>query len=1115
MKKRMVSFFTSLLMVFSLATIMPGMSASATQDRSANFSKSYALTGNGANDIVAVAMAQKDKTKAQLGYTEAWCADFVSDCARLAGISNKIPANGYCGTLYTNIKNAGGKEVTSPQKGDIIFYYCTASSCPNSGKPWVHVGIMTGSGSSIEGNSGGKVSYKSKVTYTDANGHTYNHSGTNLVTVKYLRPNYQNAKKILPGTIDSGWNVPANVTASKKISTYNEYGNVESDHYIDSGDNCYVSEVYTNGFVKVQYPITGGKRWAYAKRTDFSLTKKESYINLGNDFKALIINTNPWKPILLGDNGNVVLGSEKRTNFDKTLWHFIRNKEDGTYTIWSYYSGKPMYVNGGKNADSVIVKSGDVPSYESQAWYIIKRSDGSLGLKPKCSSIRVLDIAGGATTDGTPVQIYTSNNSSAQCFSIYMLDSKRDVLNYKISAAKTTANLNEKVNITVGGNTPYVYNYKFHIIDPSGKETVIDNKCNFTYGFTGTKVGKYVIYAEIKSPILTEKGSKTSKCVTINVENVLSVSYNANGGKITSDTYKLNSNIVYKGNTKFTETWKYDETHKNGLTNAKTFGLTKEGYTFKGWGTTASGGTIFDQDDTTVKPSQINANVKKGNCSTTLYAIWTPNVLTVNFNANGGKITSDTYKLNNNIVYKGDTKFTETWKYEEPHKHGLTNATTFGLTKDGYTFKGWSTSSNGSATVFNDHDNTVVPSQINANVKKGNCSTTLYAIWEKNHVHSYTSEITKQPTCTSAGVKTFTCSCGDEYTETINAAGHTAVTDNAVAATCTTAGKTEGSHCSKCNAVIKTQTDVPAKGHTYSSWNTTKAATCTAAGSQTRKCSVCGNTETKAIAKLSHTPSGWITVKAPSVGVSGLMQKKCTVCGTQLETMDIPAIEAKKLSACKITLSSSSAYFRGTRVKSTVTVKDGDTVLKSGTDYTVAYYNNLSVGTASVKITGKGNYAGTVTKTYTIKARNIANCDIELAQSKYYFTGARVRPAVKSVKIGDTELYSGNYKIVSYTDNLSTGTAKIVIQGKNNLTGTVTKTFKINPRSVATCDVKLTKNPSNKYKPTVAVSYFDREIYNGNYTVSYVTSADKKTVKVTLTGKNNLSGKITKTYTVS
>ena len=222
----------------------------------------------------------------------------------------------------------------------------------------------------------------------------------------------------------------------------------------------------------------------------------------------------------------------------------------------------------------------------------------------------------------------------------------------------------------------------------------------------------------------------------------------------------------------------------------------------------------------------------------------------------------------------------------------------------------------------------------------------------------------------------------------------------------------------------------------------------------------------------------------------------------------------KQISSCTVTIGATTNYFRGTRIKPAVTVKNGNTVLRSGTDYTVSYTNNLSVGTAFVKITGKGKYGGTVTKTFKIVQRSISNCDIELAQSKYYFTGARLKPAVKSVKIGDTELYSGNYKIVSYTDNLSTGTAKIVIQGKNNLTGTVTKTFKINPRSVATCDVKLTKNPSNKYKPTVSVSYFEREIYKGNYTVSYVTSADKKTVKVTIAGKNNLSGKITKTYTV-
>lgn len=41
-----------------------------------------------------------------------------------------------------------------------------------------------------------------------------------------------------------------------------------------------------------------------------------------------------------------------------------------------------------------------------------------------------------------------------------------------------------------------------------------------------------------------------------------------------------------------------------------------------------------------------------------------------------------------------------------------------------------------------------------------------------SHTHSYSAKITKEPTCTAAGVKTFTCSCGDKYTETIPANGH-------------------------------------------------------------------------------------------------------------------------------------------------------------------------------------------------------------------------------------------------------------------------------------------------------------------------------------------------------
>lgn len=84
-----------------------------------------------------------------------------------------------------------------------------------------------------------------------------------------------------------------------------------------------------------------------------------------------------------------------------------------------------------------------------------------------------------------------------------------------------------------------------------------------------------------------------------------------------------------------------------------------------------------------------------------------------------------------------------------------------------------------------------------------------------HNTHSYSSSVTKKPTCTEKGVKTFSCSCGSSYTESIPATGHTPVTDKSTKPTCTQNGLTEGSHCSVCNAVITAQESIPALGHDY------------------------------------------------------------------------------------------------------------------------------------------------------------------------------------------------------------------------------------------------------------------------------------------------------------
>ena len=291
--------------------------------------------------------------------------------------------------------------------------------------------------------------------------------------------------------------------------------------------------------------------------------------------------------------------------------------------------------------------------------------------------------------------------------------------------------------------------------------------------------------------------------------------------------------------------------------------------------------------------------------------------------------------------------------------------------------------------------------------------------------HDYTSQTVK-PACETDGEKTFTCTrCGDTYTEVIKAKGHvykrtvvaagcetdgytlvecmechdsfkegyvgakghTIVTDKAVAATCTTAGKTEGSHCSVCGKVIKAQTEIKAKGH------------------------VAGD---------------WITDKAAAVGVKGRKHRSCTVCGAVVESADIPALSPKSISSASVSLSIATYSFDGKVKTPSVTVKLGSTVLRKGIDYVVSYRNNKNVGKATVVITGKGLYAGTITRTFVI---NPAKQEIQklTAKSKGFY----IDYAAKGHATG--------YEIQYATNSSFSGAKKTVITSNKTDKVTVSK----------------------------------------------------------------------------
>lgn len=285
------------------------------------------------------------------------------------------------------------------------------------------------------------------------------------------------------------------------------------------------------------------------------------------------------------------------------------------------------------------------------------------------------------------------------------------------------------------------------------------------------------------------------------------------------------------------------------------------------------------------------------------------------------------------------------------------------------------------------------------------CGTSYKDNTTKATGHSYgNSVVTKQPTCTSEGTAIKTCAkCNATVTEKLPAKGHTAVTDKGYSATCTTAGKTDGSHCSVCNTVIKAQTVINATG---------------------------------------HKSSAWITDKAASIGVKGSKHKECTVCKKVLETAEIPALSRISISKASVTLSTSTYAYDGKAKKPGVTVKLNGKTLKNGTDYTVSYSNNTKVGTATVKITGKGNYTGSVSKTYSIK-NNFKKATVSGISNKSY-TGKNITQSITAKYNGKT-LKNGTDYTVSYSNNKSIGTATVKITGKGSYTGTITKTFKINP----------------------------------------------------------------------
>lgn len=335
----------------------------------------------------------------------------------------------------------------------------------------------------------------------------------------------------------------------------------------------------------------------------------------------------------------------------------------------------------------------------------------------------------------------------------------------------------------------------------------------------------------------------------------------------------------------------------------------KKGYLFTGWNTKKDGsGTAY------------KAGTKTADTISVLYAQWKKAKFKVTLSFPGG-----TYTNRSGSRWQDSYSFTYTFT-------SLTdsNYLPFGgnMSKPDCSFVGW----------YTDEDYTKRVEKLTINNTTDNMI--LYAKWSDSHTHSWDSGVvTKQPTCTEAGTKTYTCtSCGKTKTTEIAATGHQHTEiRNKKEATCKAEGYTGDTYCTDCETKVSSGQAIPKTDHTWDNGKVTTEATCEHTGVRTYICSVCGETKEEETPKTDHTYDDGTVTKKPTCIETGIKTYTCTVC-QKTKTEEIAAtghqhteIRDEKEATCTETGYTGDTYCKdcGTKLSS------GEVISKKAHDYEV------------------------------------------------------------------------------------------------------------------------------------------------------------------------------------
>ena len=247
-------------------------------------------------------------------------------------------------------------------------------------------------------------------------------------------------------------------------------------------------------------------------------------------------------------------------------------------------------------------------------------------------------------------------------------------------------------------------------------------------------------------------------------------------------------------------------------------------------------------------------------------------------------------------------------------------------------------------------------------------------------------------------------------------------------------------------------------------------------------------------------------------------------------------ILSKDITAEDVTIGQlASLTYTGGELTPVPVIKYSEMTLEAGEgkDFTVGYDKNVAAGTATVTVTGIGNYQGSTQVSFTILAKNIEESDVAVTPiAALTYTGGELTPVpVITYNTRTLEVGEGKDFTVKYSANTAAGTATVTVTGIGNYKGSIDVPFTIEKKDIgsgvsfAASDKTYTGSAIELQNGDVTALYVAGEIENvlvlgTDYTIGYAVAGVNYTdvtgaaVAVTVKGIGNYEGEIELTFTV-